>query len=66
MSLAASGNMGGIVGGIISYGMLLACGETVSVIILLLVILVSFVAVTGLSLFAFDRPNPQCFGRGDF
>ena len=52
MSLAASGNMGGIVGGIISYGMLLACGETVSVIILLLVILVSFVAVTGLSLFA--------------
>ena len=42
MSLAASGNIGGIVGGIISYGMLFGFGETVSVIILLLVILVSF------------------------
>ncbi len=51
MSLAAQGNMGGLLGGLLSYGMLLLFGETISVIILLIVNLVAFVAVTGLSFF---------------
>ncbi|MEG1496213.1 MAG: DNA translocase FtsK [Clostridiales bacterium] len=55
ISEAALGKMGGVVGGLFSYILLLLFGEAVSVIILLFLIIASLVAVTGLSFFGLMR-----------
>ncbi len=63
MAEAASGTMGGVVGGLFSFILLIFFGEAVSVAILIFIILASFVAVTGLSFLNFVEKTGKGVGK---